>query len=83
MAHNTGFTSTSLGNALAHAGFVEVLVKRDKFDLWALALMHGADKEPIQQNLKRCGLDMSDEAGDSNLGPRRFGLRLHQWAAVI
>jgi SAM-dependent methyltransferase len=61
MAHNTGFTSTSLGNALAHAGFVEVLVKRDKFDLWALALMHDADKEPIQQDLKRCGLDMFDE----------------------
>ena len=61
MAHNTGFTSTSLGNALAHAGFAEVLVKRDRFDLWALALMQAADKEAIQQSLNRCGLDMLDE----------------------
>ena len=62
MAHNTGFTCTSLGNALARAGFAMVLVKRDQFDLWALALMQDADKEAIQQNLKTSGLDMSDEA---------------------
>ncbi len=62
MAHNTGFTCTSLGNALARAGFATVLVKRDQFDLWALALMQDADKEAIQQKLKTCGLDMLDEA---------------------
>ncbi len=62
MAHNTGFTCTSLGNALAQAGFAMVLVKRDQFDLWALALMQDADKGAIQQNLKTYGLDMLDEA---------------------
>ena len=62
MAHNTGFTCASLGNALARAGFAIVLVKRDQFDLWALALMQDADKEAIQQDLKTSGLDMSDEA---------------------
>jgi SAM-dependent methyltransferase len=62
MAHNTGFTCASLGNALTYAGFAMVLVKRDQFDLWALALMQDADKEAIQQDLKTYGLDMSDEA---------------------
>jgi SAM-dependent methyltransferase len=61
MAHNTGFTCASLGNALARAGFAMVLVKRDRFDLWALALMQEADKVAIQQSLKMCGLDMADE----------------------
>ncbi len=62
MAHNTGFTCASLGNALAQAGFAMVLVKRDRFDLWALALMQDADKKAIQQNLKTYGLDLLDEA---------------------
>jgi hypothetical protein len=61
MAHHTGFTCPSLGNALAYAGFAMVLVKRDQFDLWALVLMQDADKEAIQQNLQTYGLDMSDE----------------------
>jgi SAM-dependent methyltransferase len=63
MAHNTGFTCMSLGNALAQAGFAMVLAKRDQFDLWALALMQDADKAAIQRNLKMCGLDMFDEPG--------------------
>jgi len=62
MAHNTGFSCASLGNLLAAAGFATVLVKRDKFDLWALALMQNADKASIQQDLKTSGLDMFDEA---------------------
>jgi len=62
MAHNTGFTCASLGNALAHAGFATVLVKRDQFDLWALALMQDADKAALQLSLQTHGLDMFDEA---------------------
>jgi predicted SAM-dependent methyltransferase len=37
MAHNTGFTAKTLGAALARAGFVRVDVKRNNFDLWAVA----------------------------------------------
>ena len=61
MAHNTGFTCASLGTLLANAGFAVVLVKRDQFDLWAVALMSGADKAAIQRDLKAAGLDMLDE----------------------
>ena len=63
MAHKTGFTCTSLGQLLADAGFAVVLVKRDRLDLWALALMESADKAAIQRDLKACGLDMLDEQG--------------------
>jgi SAM-dependent methyltransferase len=62
MAHNTGFTCSSLGLLLTNAGFPVVLAKRDNVDLWALALMPDADKSAIQQELKACGLDMLDEA---------------------
>jgi SAM-dependent methyltransferase len=61
MAHKTGFTCASLGHLLANAGFAVVLVKRDKLDLWALALKDEADKVAIQRSLKACGLDMFDE----------------------
>jgi len=61
MAHNTGFSSATLGNLLVNAGFGMVLVKRDRLDLWALALMEDADKPAIQRELKACGLDMFDE----------------------
>jgi SAM-dependent methyltransferase len=71
MAHNTGFTCASLGNALAYAGFAMVLVKRDQFDLWALALMQDANLEAIRQNLKTCGLDMSDESDPASLTSAR------------
>lgn len=38
MAHNTGFTATTLGNALMAAGFIKVSVKRDEhYNLWATA----------------------------------------------
>jgi hypothetical protein len=36
-------------------------VKRDRFDLWAVALMPDADKATIQQELGANGLDMSDD----------------------
>lgn len=38
MAHKTGFTAKSLGNALVKAGFAQVRLKRgNNFDLWAIA----------------------------------------------
>ncbi len=60
MAHNTGFTCASLGDRLVEAGFSLVLVKRDKLDLWALALKQNSDKETIQRQLNAHGLDMFD-----------------------
>jgi predicted SAM-dependent methyltransferase len=65
MAHNTGFTCESLGKRLTEAGFCEALVKRERIDLWALALMDKADKAAIQQMLDSAGLDMFD--GDEGL----------------
>jgi hypothetical protein len=61
MAHNTGFTCTSLGQHLLDAGFPVVLAKREGFALWALALMEEADKTAIQRDLKAGGLDMFDD----------------------
>lgn len=38
MAHRTGFTARTLGDALARAGFARAEVKRGQaFDLWAVA----------------------------------------------
>jgi len=59
MAHNTGFTCASLGDILIGAGFAEVVAKRQRFDLWALALMPGADREAIVAPLATAGLDMT------------------------
>jgi SAM-dependent methyltransferase len=40
MAHRTGFTARTLGDALVHAGFAEVRVHEGaRWDLWALATM--------------------------------------------
>jgi len=61
MAHNTGFTCASLGQHLLDAGFPVVLAKRERFELWALALMEEADKSAIQRELKVAGLDMFDD----------------------
>jgi SAM-dependent methyltransferase len=61
MAHNTGFTCARLGRLLVDSGFPTVLAKRDRFALWALALMPAADQQQIQQHLRRGGLDMFDE----------------------
>lgn len=65
MAHRTGFSCTRLGHALVDAGFATVAVKRDQFDLWALALMPGANEQEIQQQLRNSGLGILDlsEAG--------------------
>lgn len=39
MAHNTGFTTESLGNAILEAGFEEAYVGGSGVDLWAIACM--------------------------------------------
>ncbi len=41
MAHRTGFTAKTLGNALVHAGFGQARVSRSGFDLWAFATKQG------------------------------------------
>ena len=61
MAHRTGFTCPRLGQLLIDAQFSTALAKRDRFDLWALALMPIANQERIQQDLKHRGLDMFDD----------------------
>jgi ubiquinone/menaquinone biosynthesis C-methylase UbiE len=37
MAHHTGFTATTLAQALKHAGFADIRVQRSGFDLWGRA----------------------------------------------
>jgi hypothetical protein len=59
MAHNTGFTCASLGDILVAAGFAEVVARRRRFDLWAVALMREADAAAILAELAAGGLDMS------------------------
>lgn len=50
MAHRTAFTATTLGNALAQAGFDEVRVHEGKsWDLWALATMPETSDEVFYQ----------------------------------
>ena len=61
MAHNTGFTCASLGQLLVESGFSIVLAKRERMDLWALALREEADKHAIQHDLSSAGIDMFDD----------------------
>ncbi len=50
MAHRTGFTATTLGEALLAAGFPEVrVVQGQHWDLWALALMPQAAPELLEE----------------------------------
>lgn len=50
MAHRTGFTATTLGEALLAAGFPEVRVVQGlHWDLWALALMPEAAPELLDE----------------------------------
>jgi SAM-dependent methyltransferase len=50
MAHRTGFTATSLGNALISAGFSEVRVHEGtRWDLWAVATMPETDHSIFDQ----------------------------------
>ena len=63
MSHKTGFTCPHLGQLMLQAGYPTVLVKRDAFDLWALALMERADQKKTQAELLAAGLDLKDRAG--------------------
>jgi hypothetical protein len=63
MAHKGGFTCASLGQRLVDAGFATVLATRERFDLWAVALMELANKTAIQQQLATAGLKVFDNAG--------------------
>lgn len=50
MAHRTGFTATTLGEALLAAGFPEVRVVQGlHWDLWALALMPEAAPDLLEE----------------------------------
>jgi SAM-dependent methyltransferase len=60
MAHNTGFTASTVGQLLIDAGFETILVKREQLDLWAVALMPESDKRAIQRELAAAGLNMFD-----------------------
>jgi SAM-dependent methyltransferase len=60
MAHNTGFTCASLGDILVAAGFAAVIARRQRFDLWAVALMPDADQDAILAELRAGGLDMDE-----------------------
>ncbi len=62
MAHKTGFTCDLLGRRLLEAGFPIVLAKRERLDLWAIALMEKADRAALQRQCKAVGLDLLDEA---------------------
>lgn len=62
MAHKSGFTCASLGQRFVDAGFPVAVVKREKFDLWALGLMEEADQASIQSQLLAAGLDIFEQA---------------------
>ena len=54
MAHNTGFTTTRLGNVLRNAGFAESWVAPGPaIDLWAVALMPKADTARVKAMLAK------------------------------
>lgn len=44
MAHKTGFTAHSLGQKLIVAGFLKVEIKREAFNLWAIAYKGGIEE---------------------------------------
>ena len=69
MSHRTGFTSRSLGTHLADAGFATVLVKRERLDLWALALGRDAEPDDVQHQLALGGLRIFDECETQYLDP--------------
>jgi SAM-dependent methyltransferase len=71
MAHRTGFTCASLGALLLEAGFPVVMGKRERFDLWMLALMEKADRAEIVAELREAGLDMSVEGAEAPPAPPR------------
>jgi predicted SAM-dependent methyltransferase len=61
MAHRSGLTAERLGGLLVQAGFAEVVIKRQDYDLWALALTEHADRDAILRRLSTAGLDLSED----------------------
>ena len=61
MAHHSGFTAGRLGELLLCAGFTDVVMQRQEYDLWALALMERTDRAAILARLRAAGLDMSSD----------------------
>lgn len=47
MAHRTGFTAQTLAQKIHNAGFTEVQVKSDGWNLWALAFKKDAERFPL------------------------------------
>jgi predicted SAM-dependent methyltransferase len=62
MAHRTGFTAERLGNLLMTAGFPTINVKRENFEICALAFMPQADAAAIEADLAQIGFDMRENA---------------------
>jgi SAM-dependent methyltransferase len=60
MAHKTGFTAARLGRLLLEAGFVTVLTRTLRYDLWALALMGQADQTAIRDQFRSARFDVFD-----------------------
>lgn len=61
MSHRSGLTADRLGTLLTDSGFAEALVARRDYDLWALALMPGADRDAILRQLDAAGLDLRED----------------------
>lgn len=58
MCHRTGFTEERLGNVLIAAGFNEARVRQGRsYDLWAIGLMPGANRDEIAALFNANGLD--------------------------
>lgn len=62
MAHRTGFTAERLGNLLMSAGFPTINVRRENFEICALAFMPQADSRAIEASLARIGFDLREVA---------------------
>jgi SAM-dependent methyltransferase len=62
MAHKSGLTAGIVGQYLIDAGFPTVVTRRQRFDLWAVALMGDADEADILKALQDAGLDMEADA---------------------
>ena len=52
MAHRTGFTARTLGQALVRAGFARAMVQRDGFELWAVAYCREQPSEVIASEVR-------------------------------
>lgn len=62
MAHRTGFTAERLGNLLLMAGFPNVSVTTENFEVCALALMPEADGAAVQKSLLETGFNFREAA---------------------